>query len=332
LLSVPFLRRVVELFLALWNRDVGWKTYNRKTGRLGREKQPLLKKLRLLILFNPLTEWIDRTKTFRAYLHKRAIDAEKEQESLHSRNKIASFIRFFEINMEDFDPSDIHEYPTFQDFFIRKHAINSRPIYDRDNPAVAVSCSDARLVVYDSVATSRRLWIKGHGFSIGTLLQDKQKMAIWENGAIACFRLSPQDYHRYHSPVSGVVTWFKQLGGDYYGVDPLAVGSSLDVLAKNDRTCTEITTEEFGRVLFVAIGAEDVGKIKINEKFKREGSHVEKGDEVGLFEFGGSSIIVVFESGRIKWDEDLKLWSNRRIMVDVEVGMSIGRATIPRKN
>ena len=156
-------------------------------------------------------------------------------------------------------------------------------------------------------------------------------MTIWANGAIACFRLSPQDYHRYHSPVSGVVTWFKSLGGEYYGVDPLAVCSSLDVLAKNDRACIEITTQEFGRVLFVAIGAEDVGKIQINDKFKREGSHVEKGDEVGLFEFGGSSIIVVFEAGRIQWDEDLKLWSNRKIMVDVEVGMSIGRATMPRK-
>lgn len=152
-------------------------------------------------------------------------------------------------------------------------------------------------------------------------------MKVWENGAVSCFRLSPQDYHRYHSPVSGVITWFKQIGGEYYGVDPLAVCSSLDVLAKNDRTCIEITTREFGRVLFVAIGAEDVGKIKINDKFQKQGSHVKKGDELGLFEFGGSSIVVAFEPGKIKWDKDLVLWSNRRIMVDIEVGMSIGRAT-----
>jgi len=88
----------------------------------------------LLILFNPLSEWIDRTKLFRTYLHKRTVEAENEEESIHSRKKIESFVRFFEINMEDFDPSDIHDYRTFQDFFIRKHAINARPIYDRDNP------------------------------------------------------------------------------------------------------------------------------------------------------------------------------------------------------
>jgi len=49
-----------------------------------------------------------------------------------------------------------------------------------------------------------------------------------------------------------------------------------------------------------------VGKIKINEKFKSSGSHVKKGDEMGLFDFGGSCIIVLFEKGRIRreYEED----------------------------
>jgi phosphatidylserine decarboxylase len=46
-----------------------------------------------------------------------------------------------------------------------------------------------------------------------------------------------------------------------------------------------------------------------------------------MFEFGGSSIIVLFERGRIQWDEDLVRWSKKRIMVDVEVGMRIGHAS-----
>jgi phosphatidylserine decarboxylase len=48
---------------------------------------------------------------------------------------------------------------------------------------------------------------------------------------------------------------------------------------------------------------------------------------MGLFEFGGSSIIVLFEKGGIRWDRDLIDWSMKRIMVDVEVGMKIGEAT-----
>jgi len=103
--------------------------------------------------------------------------------------------------------------------------------------------------------------------------------------------------------------------------------STVDVLAKNDRVCIEITSPDFGHVMFIAIAAEDVGKIKINEKFKEGGQSVKKGEEIGLFEFGGSSIIVLFENGRIKWDEDLQSWSQKQIMVDVEVGMRIGRTS-----
>lgn len=61
------------------------------------------------------------------------------------------------------------------------------------------------------------------------------------------------------------------------------------------------------------------------------GHRVEKGDEIGVFRFGGSSILVAFEPGRIQFDEDLEKFSLDKIMVDVEVGMSLGRATRPKE-
>ena len=54
---------------------------------------------------------------------------------------------------------------------------------------------------------------------------------------------------------------------------------------------------------------------------------IRKGEEIGLFQFGGSSIIVAFEEGRILFDEDLLSVSRRQIMMDVEVGMSLGSST-----
>lgn len=59
---------------------------------------------------------------------------------------------------------------------------------------------------------------------------------------------------------------------------------------------------------------------------RKAGTDVKKGDEIGLFQFGGSSIIVAFEKDRIQFDEDLLSVSRKRIMVDVEVGMSLGTA------
>lgn len=90
---------------------------------------------------------------------------------------------------------------------------------------------------------------------------DKQLGPQFDDGAVASFRLSPQDYHRYHSPVSGKIKLFRSLPGDYYQVDPLALRSSLDILSRNARDYVVIESEEFGDVLFVAIGATDVGTV-----------------------------------------------------------------------
>lgn len=67
------------------------------------------------------------------------------------------------------------------------------------------------------------------------------------------------------------------------------------------------------------------------EKAMATGQYIEKGEELGLFKFGGSTITVVFEKDRIQFDWDLEHWSQDRIMVDVEVGMSMGSATGPDK-
>lgn len=57
------------------------------------------------------------------------------------------------------------------------------------------------------------------------------------------------------------------------------------------------------------------------------GEHIKKGEELGLFKFGGSTIMVAFEEGRIKFDADLERWSHDQIMVDVKVNESMGTAT-----
>lgn len=119
----------------------------------------------------------------------------------------------------------------------------------------------------------------------------------------------------------------------------MAVRSDIDVLAANARSAFCISSEEFGNVLFVAIGASEVGTVKLSEKITSIAAStkidpstttevmVEKGEEVGLFEFGGSSVVVAFEPGRIAFDEDLKESSGNLIEMDVEMGMSLGKAT-----
>jgi len=112
------------------NAPVGWQSFNRKTGNLEREQQPLWKKLKLFLLFNPLTEWIDRTHLMRLYIHEESVAEGRRERSRESRRCIAAFVDAYEINMQDFDPSDTDFYATFEDFFTRAHRQGSRPIYD----------------------------------------------------------------------------------------------------------------------------------------------------------------------------------------------------------
>lgn len=163
--------------------------------------------------------------------------------------------------MNDFEPSDVNTYATFEDFFVRAHKPGSRPIHAKNDPTKAVVVADSRLVAYETVAESKKIWIKGAEFSITNLVMDKQLGPQFDDGSVASFRLSPQDYHRYHSPVSGKVKLFRSLPGDYYQVDPLALRIDLDILSRNARDYLVIESEEFGDVLFVAIGATDVGTV-----------------------------------------------------------------------
>ncbi|KAL4805103.1 phosphatidylserine decarboxylase-domain-containing protein [Aspergillus unguis] len=308
------------------NREVGWLSINRKTGKYMREQQPLTKKIKLLLLFNPLTTWLDTTHAMRLYMHNSAIKEGKKEASPASANRIREFISFFNINMNDFTPSDPAAYPTFEDFFIRHHKQGSRPIHAPEDDSSAVVVADSRLVVYERVADSAKIWIKGEEFSITNLVMDRKLGPQFGDGPVASFRLSPQDYHRYHSPVSGRIKLYRSMPGDYYEVDPLALRSGVDILTRNARDYVVIETEEFGDVLFVAIGASQVGTVEIHDKWQQPGEEIKKGDELGIFQFGGSSIIVAFQKGRIQFDEDLIRPSYHATMVDVEVGMSLGHA------
>lgn len=197
----------------------------------------------------------------RLYMHRRSVEEGKEEGTPMSHNSIKAFVDFYQINMNEFEPSDLNEYRTFEDFFVRRHKDGTRPICERDNPNKAIVPCDCRVVTYDTVPQAKKLWIKGNDFSITNLVMDIDLGAKFDDGSVASFRLSPQDYHRYHSPVTGTIKEFRSLPGDYYEVDPIAIRSKVNILTSNARSYVLISTAEFGEVLFVAIGATDVGTV-----------------------------------------------------------------------
>lgn len=78
--------------------------------------------------------------------------------------------------------------------------------------------------------------MKGRHFTVSSLLKDRKlARSLGKSPSLAIFRLAPQDYHRFHSPVSGVLQGIKHIDGEYYTVNPQAVNERLDVLSGNVR-------------------------------------------------------------------------------------------------
>jgi phosphatidylserine decarboxylase len=198
----------------------------------------------------------------------------------------------------------VDAYKNFNEFFYRKLKPDARPPSAPDNPHIIVSPADCRSVVFNTITAAQKIWIKGRDFSIKRLLGDAypEDAGRYENGALGIFRLAPQDYHRFHIPVDGVMRKPKLIAGEYYTVNPMAIRSALDVYGENVRVIVPIDSEVHGRVMVVCVGAMMVGSTVIT---RQEGDHVHRAEELGYFKFGGSTIVLLFEEGKMVFDDDL---------------------------
>ena len=220
-----------------------------------------------------------------------------------SAREIQGFINFHQLDMSEV-LKPIEDFKNFNEFFYRELKPGARPASAPNNPKIIVSPADCRSVVFNTVDESTRVWIKGRDFSIEHLLNPAypEDVKRFTGGALGIFRLAPQDYHRFHIPVDGVLDKPKLIAGEYYTVNPMAIRSALDVYGENVRFCVPINSVAHGRVMVICVGAMMVGSTKITRK---AGENVKRAEELGYFKFGGSTILLLFEPGVMKFDADL---------------------------
>jgi len=241
-----------------------------------------------------------------------------------SKKEIKPFIEYHNLNTAEM-LDDVSSFKNFNEFFYRKLKPNARPVDLPDDSSVAVSPADCRLNAYQTMDDATRFWIKGKGFTLKTLLDDDALATKFTNCSIVISRLAPQDYHRYHIPVDGVLGNFKHIDtGVYYTVNPIAINQQINVYGENKRCIVPIETKEFGTVIYVAVGATLVGSINMTRK---PGDTVKRGEELGYFAFGGSTVLVLFQAGTIEFYADLVTNSNMQRETLVSVGSKIGIST-----
>jgi phosphatidylserine decarboxylase len=220
-----------------------------------------------------------------------------------SKAEIPKFIAFHQLDMtEVLHP--LESFKNFNEFFYRALKPDARPCSAPDNPRIIVSPADCRSVVFNRMDEATKIWVKGREFSIERLLGSAypEDAARYKNGALGIFRLAPQDYHRFHIPVDGIMGTPKPINGEYYTVNPMAIRSALDVYGENIRVVIPIDSVQHGRVMVICVGAMMVGSTVITRK---AGEEVKRAEELGYFKFGGSTILLLFEEGSMKFDDDL---------------------------
>ncbi len=233
-----------------------------------------------------------------------------------SRQQILPFIRKYGIAAEEFE-SSVDQFHSFNAFFTRRLKAHCRPI--EGNGSSLIAPADSKLLVH-ACAQDHVYPMKGRAFSLADLTGRGLDTTAWEGGVVLVFRLCPSDCHRFCYVDSGEHGPVHRVPGCFHSVSPLSLAAGSDVFGGNHREWTVLATEHFGAVLQVEVAALTVNTIV--QRHPRGGAFL-RGEEKGYFSYG-STLVLVFQPGRIQLDEDIVAYSATGIECAVRCGSAIG--------
>lgn len=223
-----------------------------------------------------------------------------------SKIKINKFIKQ---NNIDIDLYENKKYKTFNQFFIRK----LKNIKIEQGKNTLISPCNSKLSVY-KIKENLKVNIKNHEYTLDELF-DNENLENYKNGYILIFRLAVDDYHRYHYIDDGKLIKNKNIKGKYHTVS--STSKNHKIYKENYRQYSILETKNFGKIIYMEVGAMLIGKIKNHNKTK-----FIRGEEKGYFLPGGSTVVLVMNN--IKIDKDIIEYSNKGIETIVSVGEKIG--------
>ena len=206
--------------------------------------------------------------------------------------------------------ADTNVWHTFNEWFSR-HLIDPsvRPIADSTIVVPADSRPQGIWAVDETgnLVQKEGVAIKSANFtSIAQLLgPDSAYGSAFNGGTLTHTFLDVNDYHRYHFPVNGTIVEVSKIpavngaGGitewdsernRYILIDAIPGWQMIET-----RDCVIIDTEEYGLVAVLPIGMSQICSCNWEDSVQ-VGAKVEKGDPMGYFLFGGSDIVMVFQS------------------------------------
>ena len=241
----------------------------------------------------------------------------KRMDNKKSISKIQGFVDQLGIDMSE-SVKNISEFTSFNDFFYRKLKPSARPIQEG-----IVSPGDGKALAFNNIEDIRAFFVKGNPFTIEKFIDDPELAKKFKSSSMIIVRLAPNDYHRFHFPYSGHVSESVKIRGSYYSVSPYALFENFTrVFCENKREYTLLQTADKGDMLVVPVGATMVGTII--ETYKPNSS-INKGEEMGYFAFGGSTVVLFLDKNHTKIDQDLIDNTKNGIETFIKMGSTIAR-------
>lgn len=209
------------------------------------------------------------------------------------------------------DPVALHHgFTSWDNFFTRQFREGVRPIASPGNDNVIVNaCESAPYWIAHNVKRHDTFWIKSQPYSLKHMMAHDEYVDQFVGGTIYQAFLSALSYHRWHSPVSGTVVKAYNLDGTYYSetladdYDPAGPNESqryITQLATRALIFIEADNPVIGLMCFMAVG---MAEVSTNEITVYEGQHITKGEQLGMFHFGGSTHCLIFRPEvKLKFD------------------------------
>jgi phosphatidylserine decarboxylase len=207
------------------------------------------------------------------------------------------------------DPEDPHwGFTSWNDFFTRRFHEDARPVAEPDNDSVVVSaCESTPYAIKTNVQRQDRFWLKSQPYSLQDMLANDESADQFIGGTVYQAFLSATNYHRWHAPVAGTIVRAFVQDGTYYSeadsegpaaVEPTNSQGYIAHVATRAIILIEADDPAIGLLAFVAVGMVEVSSCLIAAEIT-PGHYVAKGEELGHFQFGGSTHCLVFRPGVI---------------------------------
>eukprot|EP00906_Rhabdomonas_costata_P018255 RCo026636 len=175
---------------------------DRITGKSFEERIPSSIMVAMRLIYSPWSVRVADTQQVKRLLAHLTESQGRHYNDPRSKASIPEFVKYHKLNMaESLEP--VETFVTFNEFFYRKLKPGARII----DESPVVSAADCRLSAFATITDATKIWIKGKDFTVSKLLGDIPDLAerYPSGSSVLIFRLSPQDYHRFHSPVTGTL-------------------------------------------------------------------------------------------------------------------------------